>query len=448
MIASNLTPSQEEELLSVLRESKKAIGWSISNIKGINPAIVQHRIHLVDNAKPVRQPQRRLNLTLKEVFSKEVLKCLVNGIIYPISDSSWVSHVQVVPKRSGITVVVNKDKEIVPTRVQSSWRMCIDSRKLNAATRKYRFPLPFIDQMLERLVGHSYYFFLYGFSGYFQIPIAPEDQEKTTFTFPFETLAYRHLAFGLTTALATFQRCMMSIFSDMIPHVIYYASKTLNDAQHNYSTSEKELLVVVFALEKFRSYLIGSKIIVYTDHSALRYLFSKKDSKARLIRWVLLLQKFDLEIRDKKGSENVVVDHLPNLVVESTIDMPLNESFPDEHLFSISITPWFADIVNYLVTGDIPSHWSKQENSNFSHELNTSFGIIPIFVSIVHTKSLGGMFQTMSLEVYFLFAMTKLVDVTLVLKRQLLKYFNVVSIGLVYLKILLNFVSLVVGVNT
>ena len=111
---------------------------------------------------------------------------------------------------------------------------------------------------------------------------------------------------------------------DKIPHVIYYARKTLNHAQLNYSTTEKELLVVVFALEKFRSYIIGSKIIVYTDHYALRYLFSKKDSKALLIRWVLLLQEFDLEIRDKNGSENVVADHIYRLVVESTFDMPLN----------------------------------------------------------------------------------------------------------------------------
>ena len=152
---------------------------------------------------------------------------------------------------------------------------------------------------------------------------------------------------------------------DKIPHVIHYSSKTLNDAQLNYSTTEKELLAVVFALDKFQSYLIGSKIIVYTDHSALRYLFSKKDSKARLIRWILLLQEFDLEIRDKKGSENVVADHLSRLVVEPTNDLPLNESFPDEHLLSISTPPWFTDIVNYLATGDIPSNWSPQDKSKF-----------------------------------------------------------------------------------
>ncbi|XP_063939802.1 uncharacterized protein LOC135148489 [Daucus carota subsp. sativus] len=546
IIASNLTTSQEEELLGILRKHKGAIGWSISDIKGISPAIVQHRIHLVEDAKPVREPQRRLNPPMMEVVKKEILKCLDNGIIYPISDSKWVSPVHVVPKKSGITLVTNENNEQVPTRVQSGWRMCIDFRKLNAVTRKDHFPLPFIDQMLERLAGHAFYCFLDGYSGYFQIPIAPEDQEKTTFTCPFGTFAYRRLAFGLTTGPSTFQRCMTSIFSEMIgdflevfiddfsifgpsfhqclnnldlvlkrceetdlvlnwekchfmvkegivlghkisekgievdkakvdlianlpppksvkeirsflghagfyrrfiqdfskkarpltnllakdvkfeftsecvhsfedlkreltsapimkspdwsqpfelmcdasdyaigavlgqridkrPHVIYYASKTLNDAQLNYSTTEKELLAVVFALEKFRSYLIGSKIIVYTDHAALKYLFSKKDSKARLIRWVLLLQEFDLEIRDKKGCENVVADHLSRLVVESTNDLPLSESFPDEHLLSISTLPWFADIVNYLATGDIPSTWSKNDKAKFFSQVKHFF---------------------------------------------------------------------------
>ena len=116
---------------------------------------MQHRIHIEDNAKPYRDRQRCLNPTLQEEVKKEVLKWLDHGIIYPISNSEWVSPVQVVPKKIGITVIRNDKNELVPTRVQSRWRVCIDYRKLNAATRKDHFPFPFLDQLLEWLAGHS-----------------------------------------------------------------------------------------------------------------------------------------------------------------------------------------------------------------------------------------------------------------------------------------------------
>ncbi|CAN6472359.1 unnamed protein product [Victoria cruziana] len=153
------------------------------------------------------------------------------------------------------------------------------------------------------------------------------------------------------------------------PVVIYYASKLLVDAQLNYTTTEKELLAVVFALEKFRSYVLGSRVIIYTYHAALKYLLSKKNSKPRLIRWILLLQEFDLEIRDKKGSENVVADHLSRVLVEGNKDeLPVTEIFPDEYLLgimSMSKLPWYADYCNYLVTKQIPSHWSKNQREQF-----------------------------------------------------------------------------------
>ncbi|GJY85566.1 reverse transcriptase domain-containing protein [Tanacetum coccineum] len=141
---------------------------------------------------------------------------LEEWLIYPISDSPWVSPVHCVPKKGGITVVRNEDNELIPTRLVTGWRVCIDYRKLNDATRKDHFPLPFMDQMLERLAGNEYYCFLDGFSGYFQIPIDPLDQEKTTFTCPYGTFAYRRMPFGLCNAPGTFQRCMVAIFHDMI----------------------------------------------------------------------------------------------------------------------------------------------------------------------------------------------------------------------------------------
>ncbi|CAN6703697.1 unnamed protein product [Malus baccata var. baccata] len=507
IISSSLTAQEEEKLVRVLKEFKFALGWTLADIKGISPTTCMHHIFLEEGAKPTREAQRCLNSPMMEVVKKEIIKLLDCGVIYPIFDSRWVSPIQCVPKKSGVTVVENAENELVPTRIQTGWRVCIDYRKLNATTRKYHFPLPFLDQMLERLAGHSFYCFLDGYSSYNQIVIAPDDQEKTTFTCPFGTFAYRRMPFGLCNAPATFQRCMVSIFSDYVeriieifmddfsvfgnsfdncldnltlilkrcvetnlvlnwekchfmvkqgivlghiisergievdkskidlvrylpsptsvrevrsflghagfyrrfikdfskiaqplcrllqkdvsfefneacekafkhlkdlltttpiinppdwsipfelmcdasdyalgavlgqrknkqPHVIYYASRTLNDAQLNYSTTEKKLLAVVFALDKFRSYLIGTKVIVFTDHAALKYLFTKKEAKPRLIRWMLLLLEFDIEIRDKKGCENVVADHLSRLVREEE-DLPISETFPDEQLLSV-----------------------------------------------------------------------------------------------------------------
>ncbi|KAI3700775.1 hypothetical protein L2E82_45413 [Cichorium intybus] len=162
-----------------------------------------HRIITEEGAKPARDTQRRLYPNLKEVVKKEVLKWLDAGIIYPISDSEWVSPTQTVPKKSGITVVDTKDGDKVSTRLVTGWRVCIDYRKLNAAISKDHFPLSFIDQIVEKLAGQKYYCFLDGYSSYNQIAIHPEDQEKTTFTCPYGTFAFRRMPFGLCNALAT-----------------------------------------------------------------------------------------------------------------------------------------------------------------------------------------------------------------------------------------------------
>ncbi|CAN6540810.1 unnamed protein product [Malus baccata var. baccata] len=455
IIAADLSNYEEEQLLQVLKEYKTVMGWTIADIKGISPTMCMHRIFLEENSKPSIEAQRRLNPNMKEVVCKEILKLLDVGVIYPISDSKWVSPIQVVPKKTGITVVKNEDNELVPTRQTTGWRVCTDYHKLNSSTRKDHFPSPFIDQMIERLAGYN------------QIAIAPEDQEKTTFTCSYGTFAYRRMPFGhlisskgievdkvkidLISKLppptsvngvrsflghAEFYRRFIKDFSkisrplcnllakdtafdfnsdclhafnslkqlltsapiitapnwslpfelmcdasdyavgavlgqrkEKLPHVIYYASRTLNDAQLNYTTTEKEMLAVIFALEKFRSYLIGSKVIVYTDHGALKYLLAKKDAKPRLIRWVLLLQEFDLDIRDKKGAENVVADHLsrlPHVQDEEEDVLPLNESFPDEQLFAIhDVVPWYADIANYLVRGVLPPDVSNQHRKKF-----------------------------------------------------------------------------------
>ena len=496
-----------------------------------------HKILLEENAKPSVEHQRRLNPVMKEVVRKEVLKWLNAGFIYAISDSPWVSTVHVLPKKDGFTVIRNEKNELIQTRTVTGWRVCIDYWELNTATKKDHFPLPFIDQMLDRLAGNPHFSFLDGYSGYNQIAIAPEDQEKTTFTCPYGTFAFRRMSFGLCNAPATFQKCMMSMFSDLVEEVmeifmddftvygsnfeqclnnletvlrrckdkqlalnwekchfmvtvgivlghkisanglevdqskvsiiktlapsttvkgirsflghagfyrrfikdfskiarplcrllekdtrfnfddsckaafeeikirlvqapimaapewdqgfeimcdandfamgavlgqrkekifraIYYASRTFNEAQENYSTTEKEMLAIVFACEKFRPYILGSHIIVHTDHAAIKYLMSKKEAKPRLIRWVLLLQEFDLEIKDKKGCDNVIADHLSRVERNKAEEEEagLTENFPDEQLVQLSFQlPWYADIVNYLACGVVPQELSYQQ---------------------------------------------------------------------------------------
>nr|GEW88146.1 reverse transcriptase domain-containing protein [Tanacetum cinerariifolium] len=405
IITKDLSVEEKTALITVLKSHKQAIAWKLSNIKGIELDFCAHKILMKECFEPAVQHQRRFNPKIHNVIKQEVLKLLDAGFISPISDSPW-DH----------------------------------------------FPLPFMDQMLERLAGNQYYCFLDGFSGYFQIPIDLKDQQKTTFTCPYITFAYRRMPFGLSNAPGTFQRFMMAIFHDMVektmevfmddflvfgnsfqtclshlekmlkryedtnlclnwekshfmvkegivldhkiykegievdkakvdviaklPHPttikgigsflghagfyhrflkdfskiarpmtrllekdipflffkecveafqtlkrkltkapiliahdwdipfelmcdasdfaigavlgqrqekdfrpIHYASKTMTEEKSNYTTTEKEMLAVVYAFEKFRSYLILNKSIVYTDHSAVKYLFSKKDSK-------------------------------------------------------------------------------------------------------------------------------------------------------------------------
>ena len=220
IISASLTALEEEKLLRVLRDHKHALGWSLADLKGIRPSMCMHRILLEDGHKPSVEAQRRLNPTMKEVVRKEVLKWLDIRVIYPISDSAWVSPVQVVPKKGETTVIRTENNILLPSRTVTGWRICIDYQKLNKAKRKDHFPLPFLDQMLDRLAGHEYYCFLDGYSGYNQISIAPEDQEKTTFTCPYGTFAFRRMPFGLCNAPGTFQRCMMAIFSDMVERTI------------------------------------------------------------------------------------------------------------------------------------------------------------------------------------------------------------------------------------
>ncbi|GKE13389.1 reverse transcriptase domain-containing protein, partial [Tanacetum coccineum] len=179
IISKDLSQDEKTSLINVLKNRKQAIAWKLSDIRGIDPEFCSHKILLEDDYEPSVQHQRRVNPKIHDVIKKEVEKLLDAGLIYPISDSPWVSPVHCVPKKGGMTVVKNEENELVPTRLVTGWRVCIDYRKLNEATCKDHFPLPFMDQMLERLAGNEFYC-------------------------------------CLCNAPGTFQRCMMAIFHDMI----------------------------------------------------------------------------------------------------------------------------------------------------------------------------------------------------------------------------------------
>ncbi|XP_012435603.1 uncharacterized protein LOC105762271 [Gossypium raimondii] len=282
-----LNPLEE---LTIIEDSLREIVKHL----GTQPSLMNR-----DNTKPKRDAQKHLNPPMLEVVKKEIQKLLDTRMIYPISDSYSVSWVHVVPKKTGVTVVKSYSGELVPTRVQNRWRVCIDYRKSNAATRKDHFSLHFIDQMLKRLAVKTHYFCLDGYSGFFQISVVPEDQDKTIFTCLFGTFVYRRMPFGLCNAPTTFQRCMVSIFSDYV-----------------------EKIIEVF-MDDLRVY-------------------RKKEAKPRLIRRILLLQEFDFKIWDKKGYENLVADHLSRLSI-LVDDTPLKDNFPDENLFSANaIHHWYG----------------------------------------------------------------------------------------------------------
>ena len=247
IISAGLTELEEEKLLEILRKYKEAIAWSIEDLKGISPSIYMHKILLEENVKTSIEHQRRLNPVMKEVVRKEVLKWLNAGFIYAISNSPWVSPVHVVPKRGGFIVIRNEKNELIPIRTVIGWRVCIDYRKLNTITIKDHYSLPFIDQMLNKLAGHSRYYFLNGYSGYNQIAIALENQEKTTFTCPYGTFAFRRMPFGLCNAPATFQRCMMSMFFDLVEEAMKIF---MNDFSIYESSFENCLKILEMVLQR------------------------------------------------------------------------------------------------------------------------------------------------------------------------------------------------------
>nr|GEW92203.1 reverse transcriptase domain-containing protein [Tanacetum cinerariifolium] len=367
IISKDLSVDEKTALIKVLKSRKQAIAWKLIDIKGIDPDFCSHKILLEEDYEPKVQSQRRVNPKIHDVIKKEVEKLLDAGLIYPISDSPWETNI----------IVFLMDSHV---------------------TFKYQ---------------------------------SIQSPGENHIHCPYGTFAYKCMPFGLCNALGMFQRCMMAIFHDMIEQTmevfmddfsvfgdsfstcltnlekpfelmcdasnfaigavlgqriekhfrpIHYASKTMTEAESNYTTTEKEMLAVVYAFEKFHSYLIMNKSIVYTDHSALKYLFAKKDAKTRLLRWILLLQEFNFTVIDTKGAENYTADHLSRLEnpYENVFDpKEINEFFPLETISKLAhhdqSTFWFADFTNYHAGKFIIKGMSTQQKNKFFKDVKHYF---------------------------------------------------------------------------
>ncbi|XP_070667591.1 uncharacterized protein [Malus domestica] len=307
IVSSSLTEHEEEKLIRVLREHKTAIGWTLADIRGTSPTTCMHRILLEDGTKPSQEAHRHLNPPMMEVVKKKIIELLDCGMIYPISDSHWVSPVQVVPKKSGVTVVRNDENELIIEVFMDDFSVfgesfdnCLDNLTL----------------ILKRCV-------------------------KTNLVLNWENCHFM--------VKQGFYRRFIKDFSKMSNPLCRLLQK---DVPFQFD-EECEL-----AFKQLKEKLTSTPIIAPPDWSlpfelmcdasdyslALKYLLTKKEAKSRLIRWMLLLQEFDIEIRDKKGSKNVVADHLSRMVHEEhDHDVPIPETFPDEQLLSIEIIEVFMD---------------------------------------------------------------------------------------------------------
>ncbi|GJV44438.1 reverse transcriptase domain-containing protein [Tanacetum coccineum] len=413
IIAKDLKDEEKAALIKVLKSHKRAIAWKLSDIKGVDPEFCTHKILMEEDYEPTVQSQRRVNPKIHDVIKKEVEKLLDAGLIYPISDSPWVSPVHCVPKKGGITVVKNDDNDLIPTRLVTGWRVCIDYRKLNEATRKDHFSLPFMVQMLKRLTGNQYYCFLDGFSGYFQIPIDPKDQEKTTFTCPYGTFAYRRMPFGLCNAPGTFQRCMMAIFHDMIEKTMEVFMDDFSVFGNSFSTCLSHLEKMLkrcedtnLSLNWEKSHFMVKEGIVLghkISKSGIEVDRAKVEVIAKLPHPTTVKGKTDAVdpfpsrircvIRDKNGAENLAADHL------SRLENPHQNEFENKEIRNHSHSKsWIGYFIREIVHNGLPTLQTTMRGTSLSRECRpnrkTSFskmsnitsGMTPFYSRSVLTK--------------------------------------------------------------
>ncbi|KAK1694204.1 hypothetical protein QYE76_010901 [Lolium multiflorum] len=371
IISAKLSDIEEERLLEILKKHRGAIGYTLDDLKGISPAICQHAINIEDGAKPVVEHQRRLIPKMKDVVRNEVLKLLEAGIIYPIADSRWVSPVHCVPKKGGITVVPNDNDELIPQRVVVGYRMCIDFRKVNKIVEVFMDDfsvygnsfdncLRNLDKVLQRceetnlVLNWEKCHFMVNEGIVLGHKISERgievDRAKVE---AIEKMPYPRDVKGIRSILghAGFYRRFIKDFSKISKPLTNLLQKDVpfvfdDDCKEAFETLKKALTTAPIVeppdwnlpFEIMCDASDFAVVTIHTDHAAIRYLMEKKDAKPRLIRWVLLLQEFDLHIVDRKGADNPVADNLSRLENITYDPVPVNDSFPNEQLAVIKVS--------------------------------------------------------------------------------------------------------------
>ncbi|KAL6313450.1 hypothetical protein AAG906_004413 [Vitis piasezkii] len=342
---------------------QKVIGWQIYDLKGL--AFGMHPPYLHGG-----------RCKTSEAAPEELLQA---GIIYPISDSLWVSPTQVVPKKSGITVIQNEKGEEVSTCLTSGWRVCIDYRRLNSVTRKDHFPLPFMDQVLERVSGHPFYCFL---DGGCPLVYVMHLQLSKDCLLHLEAVLQRCIEKDL---VLNWEKCHFMVQQGIVlGHIISKNGIEVDKAKvelivklpppTNVKGIRQFLRHVGFYRRFIKDFSKISKPLCELLVKDAKFVWDEKYAKARLIRWIILLQELNLQIRDKKGVENVVADHLSRLVIaHDSHGLPINDDFPEESLMSIEVAPWYSHIANYLVIGEVPSEWSAQDKKHFFAKIHAYY---------------------------------------------------------------------------
>nr|GEX50347.1 hypothetical protein [Tanacetum cinerariifolium] len=370
IITKDLSDEEKIALITVLKSPKRAIAWKLSDIKGIDLEFCTHKILMEGDFEPVVQHQRRVNPKIHDVIKKEVLKLLDVGLIYHISDSPWENNHFMV--KEGIVLGHKISKNGIE----------FDKAKVEVIAK---LPHPTTVKGICSFLGHVSFYrrFIQDFSKIAQ-PMTRLLEKDTPFFFSKECVeAFQTLKRELTKA-----PILIALDWDL-PFELMCDARDFA-IESNYTTTEKEMLAVVYAFEKFQSYLIMNKSIVYTDHSTLKYLFAKKDSKVRLLRWVLLLQEFTFKVIDTNRAENLAADHLFRLENphQNVLDpKEINESFPLETLNMVSSrgnssTSWFSDFANYHVGNFVVKGMSSQQKNKFFKNVKHYFRDEPFLFKI------------------------------------------------------------------